>query len=111
VGSEEGLKLLGDIGFGVAAFSANAFVVIYASMAPWLRSPFGRHLFFFMLTIALVFDSALINVIWPEFPFRTEIRAFLYCALGLAMLWRLIILLDVQVVQPWNQRRKDNENA
>ncbi len=107
VGNEEALKLIGDAGFTLATVSANIFVVMYAVVAPWWKTPFGRHMFFFMLAVALVLDNATAVLLWPDYPGKLFVRAILYPGLGLVLLWRVIILVDVQMIQPWRERRAE----
>lgn len=111
MGSSEFIRSIGDVGFAVAAVSANLFVLLYAMAAPWWKTPFGRHLFLFMAAVALVFNSAVANIFFPDWEGRWVLRAIVYPLMGVAMLWRVIILIDVQIVTPWREkRREEREN-
>lgn len=91
------LKTIGDIGWVTAAVGTNLFVILYTVLAKWWKTQFGRHLFFFMLNMALIMDYALFALVYPDFEYRMHIRAVLLPALGLLTLQRVWILISVQI--------------
>ena len=91
------LDTIGDVAFTVAVIAANLFVFLYSTLArPW-RSLSGLHIFSFMLVVALILNHAAILVNIPRYPGYLWVRAFLYTALAAVIIWRILILVRVQL--------------
>jgi hypothetical protein len=93
----EVLTAIGDAGFTVATISANLFIVLYLTLArPW-RTASGIHIFSFMLVVAGILNHATILLNFPCYPGHLWVRAFLYVALAVVTIWRVLILIRVQM--------------
>jgi hypothetical protein len=76
----------------VGAVPATAFPVLYAAWAPWWRSPEGRHLMGFTVTVAAFLDLILAVRWLGPFPGLPAVLVVLYAAVAL-LLWRRLFLL------------------
>lgn len=97
---------LAEYGYYAAVAGANIFVVLYWVLAPWWRTPFGRHLFSFMFVIALVLNHGVVARIWETYAMSNwinPVRAILLWATAGVIFWRVGILLSVQFQ---NRRRR-----
>ena len=98
---EQVLKAITMGGWYLALVSADVFVLAYSFLARWWRTEFGRHLFIFMLVIALIMNDSTIRFIFGNYPGRLYVSAVLFAGLGLVIAWRVFILFHVQ----WRERR------
>ncbi len=91
------LDSIGDAGFTVAAIAANLFVLLYSTLArPW-RTSSGIHIFSFMLVVALILNHSAVLINFPRYPGHLWVRAILYTALAAVIVWRILILIRVQM--------------
>lgn len=96
---------LAEYGYYTAVAGANIFVVLYSVLAPWWRTPFGRHLFSFMFVIALVLNHVVVIRVWDAYArsgWVNPVRAVLLWSVAAVIFWRIAILLSVQ----WKNRRR-----
>lgn len=91
------MRTAGTFVFFAAVAGANIFLILYTVLARWWRNPMGRHLFSFMLVMALALNYIVVQLVWPEAPYRMHVRFFLYLALASVIWWRIIILINVQL--------------
>lgn len=98
---EQVLRAITMGGWYLALVSANVFVLAYSFLARWWRTEFGRHLFIFMLVIALIMNDSTIRFIFGDYHGRLYVSAVLFAGLGLVIAWRVFILFHVQ----WRKRR------
>lgn len=92
------LDAIGDAGFTVATISANLFVILYSTLArPW-KTVSGIHIFSFMLVVASILNHATLLLNFPGYPGHLWVRAILYVALAVVTIWRVLLLLRVQMV-------------
>jgi hypothetical protein len=97
-------------GYYAADIGATLFVLLYWSLAPWWRTPFGRHLFVFMLAIALVLNHGLVARVWETYArsqYFNIVRAFLFWSVAAVIIWRVVILVVVQITR----RRRGESQA
>jgi hypothetical protein len=103
---DEVLGGIGDVGFTLATIAANLFVILYSFLArPW-KTASGIHIFSFMLVIALILDHASILLNFPQYPGHLWVRAVLYSAMAMVIIWRVLILLRVQLIVTDNEVKK-----
>jgi hypothetical protein len=100
------LDAVGDAAYTVAVVAAALFVILYSILAkPW-RTASGLHIFSFMLVISLTLIHGMIRVYWPAYPGYLWGRAILYVALAAVIIWRVLILLRVQMTVPKDAPRQ-----
>lgn len=87
----------GDVAMYYCFFVSVVFIFCYAILAKWWKTEFGRHLFFFMLVIALVFTYIASTKIFGRFTGWEWYRLILTLALGGVLTWRVWILIAVQI--------------
>jgi len=75
---------------------ATVFCILYASIAPWWRSPEGVHLFGFTATIAALLDLSAAVRLWGLFPGILAVSLILYAAVAVFMWQRLWLLIRAQ---------------
>lgn len=88
---------LGDLAVYYCAAVSVLFIVAYSILAKWWKSDFGKHLFFFMLTVASTFVYWIVVRIFGRFPGWEWFRLGLMLALGVVLTWRVWILVKVQI--------------
>lgn len=98
---------LGDF-LAVLAFAGTVlFVILYAILAPWWRSAHGRNVMLLMGVLALLFTLIAGTVLFGvEWPFRPAIRVIIFGLVGLAIWWRIVLLIKDQI-----SGRKQREGA
>lgn len=87
-------------GYYTADAGATVFILIYMLLAKWWKTPMGRHLFSFMLVIALVLNHGLVAISWDAYRasiWFNIVRAGLYWAVAAVIIWRVVILVHVQL--------------
>ena len=75
------------------AVPATLFVVLFAALDPWWRTPFGLHIMAYSVVVAVILDLAVYNRLTPgELP--QWVGPALYVCLGL-VIWQRLVLLAV----------------
>lgn len=90
---------IGNLGFIASAIGAVAFIVTYSLVAPWWRTPAGRHVWFFSLAVTFIISLAAYRLAFGPPPFWTELRAAGYLILAAAIWAAEIALIRVQVLR------------
>lgn len=103
---DEIVVFLTSLGLYSSVLFFNLFVVLYSWLARWWRTPGGRHLFCFMLSATLIIDHSILVRIIGEYPGIEYSRMVLYNTLAVVSGWRVILLIDAQVIR----RRKSRED-
>jgi len=75
-----------------AAIASWIFPVLYTVLAPWWRSPTGRHLFSFAMMIAVIFAVIMLPKVFGDYTGRNMVRLSSYTAMTV-ILWRHVWLL------------------
>lgn len=101
------LDWLAMAGYVMMAIGSNLFVILYSVLARFWKTESGLHIFLFMLTVSLILDHSAIILVFGRYPGSAWVRAFLYPALGAIILWRVLILIRVQLLA----RRRDPEDV
>lgn len=106
-------KTAGDIAFYAAAGSSVLFALLYLISAPWWRTETGRNIMAVMgsLGFAMGYFAWVIarggvpGGFWP-------IRALIFSAIALAILWRVTLLVRTQWLRkPKEGNRNELEDA
>jgi hypothetical protein len=101
---DDTLDLIGDIEIFIAGAGAIVFAVSYIAFFNWRRTPAGRALLYFVLSlIALVLLNALGRWIGHDYPLRVWARLAVYTGIA-ATVWRLVVVL-------WRNWRADHTAA
>lgn len=92
-------KEYGDLAYYACTVAAAVFVVLYLLIAPWYKTATGRNIMAVMASMAgiLVYFTW---AIWHGSPLPFgfyPMRAVLFTALGLSLVWRVIILVRAQL--------------
>lgn len=96
----EHLYAIGDALLVIAAVGAAVFAVSYASFFDWRKTPAGRALLYFVVSLVVVFvNNAAARLIGPEYPFREWVRLAVYSAVTITI-WHLVRVL-------WSNWRTD----
>lgn len=85
------------IGFFAVVLGANLFILFYGPFVRWWEKPFGKHLFSFMLVLAVILDHNVIQTIFGMYPGIWIVNFILTWLLVWVVWWRLKILLTVQI--------------
>ena len=75
---------------------ATLFCVVYHWSAPWWSSVMGRNIMLLVGSIALILDLGLVFNLLGRPEWMREVFAIVFLAIGVAILRRLVILIDVQ---------------
>jgi hypothetical protein len=105
------LHYLGDVAVWVATISSFAFCFTYAAIAPWNKTAEGRHLMTFTFVIGVAFSWVAYRLVTvgPRHHFNADTeaaRAIIYIALASVLVWRLMLLIRVQI----RRRRNDDKD-
>lgn len=102
----------GDWALLGAAITGAVFVLLYLVLSPWWKTTAGRNIMAVMgsLGIALAYFTWIVVVRGSEVPVGFwPIRAVLFTAIGLAIGWRVIILLRSQVLTRRKEKPHDDQ--
>jgi hypothetical protein len=93
-----------EVLFWVAATPVILFPVLYAVVARWWRTPVGRHEMVLALALlALVAIGLLHRAFGSGYPGEAGFRVGVYLFVALALWWRLILLVRVQIHARWKK--------
>jgi hypothetical protein len=93
-------KDYGDWAFFACAGVAVVFAVLYLFVAPWWKSPTGRNIMAVMGSMALALGYfAWVIAAHGVPPGFYPVRAILFTGIALAIGWRVVLLVRVQVLQ------------
>ncbi len=91
------MRQLGDVLAHVTTLSVLGFVLLYASLAPWWRTPIGRNIMALAVAHLLVFALISANLIWGlDWAGRQGVRVATFATIGLIFIWRAAILVREQ---------------
>lgn len=84
----------------VATWLPAVLAVAFYARVPWWRSAVGRHLFSYMLIVALVLTLGVVRIVWePSWFWWLRVGAFaLFTA---ATWWRLALVISEQWPRSW----------
>lgn len=89
---------LGNLAACFAAAGWLLFTLLYATMAPWWRSPIGRNMLSLGAVLAAVFLLVAAQLAFGiEWPAREWVRAGIFTAVAVAGWHRLYVLLVDQI--------------
>lgn len=84
---------IGDTLLIAAAFGATVFAVSYASFFDWRKTPAGRALLYFVVSLIVVFlNNTAARLIGADYPFREWVRLAVYASVA-ATVWHLVRVL------------------
>ena len=87
------VQQIGDVLVLVAALVATASVVVHATV-PWWRTHIGKHLMFYMLSIAAVLDTSAVRVVAGaslDTPWFAVLRLVVFATVPVVLTWRFWI--------------------
>jgi hypothetical protein len=84
---------LGDLILIAAAVGGIVFAFSYATFFAWRRTPAGRALMYFVVSLDVVFiNNAVARFAGADYPFREWVRLFVYIGVAFTI-WRLVWVL------------------
>lgn len=90
------LVVLTYVALGAGALACWSFVGLYTFHYRWWRNEFGRYLVAFSASLGALMTHIFVYSIWPELPFRVQVRTALFLTLvsvivhQLLLFWRVI---------------------
>lgn len=81
---------------GSLAFCAFAFALFYNLRSDWHLTPAGRAQFLVQLSLGALAAWILTGLVWHDWPWRNEVRDWLFLLFALAGANQLYVLLSVQ---------------
>ena len=100
------MRELGDWLSHATTLTVLGFVMIYASIAPWWRTPIGRNIMALAVANLLVFALISANLVWGlDWVGRQGVRVATFAAISSIFAWRTIILVREQ----FHARRAEKE--
>lgn len=119
----------GDIAFNAFFFFTLLFVLLYATISPWWRTPMGRNIMTLMGALAAVgiysiyanwlsrkadperYDAAVQAAREVYYPHGFwQIRFIIFATLALAVLWRIVILVKAQVLTRQSRKKEQDHD-
>lgn len=76
----------------LAALPATAAAALYGFGVTWWRSRWGRHLFIYMTSVALVTDLGVIRLAFGDHWWFAVLRAAAFALVVVALWWRLLFV-------------------
>lgn len=93
-----------EVLFWVAAIPVILFPVLYAVVARWWRTPVGRHEMGLALALlALVAIGLVRRAFGDGYAGEGGVRVVVYVVVAVALWWRLILLIRVQIHARWKK--------
>lgn len=83
------ITVVGNVLLILAAIPATAAAVLYAAGVTWWRSRWGRHLFSYMMSVALVTDLGVVRLVAGDRPWFAAVRTAAFALVVFALWWRL----------------------
>ena len=102
-------QTIGNIGLIYSAVADIAFVLIYALLAKWHQSPYGRLLMFKGVCFGAVLMLGAVRLVLDGTGWFDTIRVIIFLGVPITMTWQLWLLLDVQWFTPRRKAREDAE--
>lgn len=104
------INTVGDIFATIAFVNLALFVALYATFAPWWRSPYGRSVMALTAVLAAVFGLVVASL-WfgVQWPARELIRAIIFGAVAVStgQLLRAHLALKLSA---WREARRERKN-
>jgi hypothetical protein len=95
------VQQVGDVMLLVAAMVATASVVVHAGVSPpWWRTGLGRHLFWYMASIASNLDLGAARVVVGaslDTPWFVAVRLAVFASVLVVLSWRLLIQIRLRI--------------
>lgn len=89
----EVLLAVGDFILAIAALGGVVFAVSYSSFFAWRKTPAGKALMYFVLSLIAVFiNNAAARLFGVDYPLREWARIAVYLPVAITM-WRLVAVL------------------
>lgn len=86
------ITVVGNVLLILAAIPATAAAILYAAGVTWWRSRWGRHLFSYMTSVALVLDLGIIRLVFEDRWWFAALRSVAYTLVVVALWWRLVFV-------------------
>lgn len=92
------LQTLGTVALRLTTLGSLAFVVLFATLAPWRRTLMGRHMMTFMCVITSILVYLFVAPFLGDLSLQTRmlIRLVCYALLGGVIWWRVYLLAAAQ---------------
>jgi|SRR3954464_10787173 uncharacterized membrane protein YagU involved in acid resistance len=102
---------VGTWGFIASAAGAVAFVLTYSLVAPWWRTPAGRYVWAFSVSVTFLISLASYRLAFGRPPFWDQLRAAGYVLLATVIWTAEIALIRVQVLRlkAIDDKKRDNQ--
>ena len=81
------------VALGNIAAAATVFVIVYHALMRWWETAVGQNIMLLMFALAAICDLALVNVIAGRPDWMRWVFFVLYVAIGVAIWWRLFLLI------------------
>jgi len=89
------LAWLTYVALGAAALACWSFVTLYTVHYRWWRNQFGRYLVAFSASLGALMTHIFVYSIWPDIPFRVQVRTVLFLTLVFVIVHQLMLFVRV----------------
>ena len=84
------------IGVVTSVTAGLVFMVTYHLTSKWWMSSIGRHMMSFMSGMTLILLLSVVALIFPDMPFRQELRIFSWILIPGLFVWRAVVILKIR---------------
>lgn len=103
----ETLRLVGSLGLGASALGAVLFTVLFGTTVRWRSDSLGWLIMSFALVVSTILGYSSAQLIWPDMPWRFEVRAVLFPVLAVIFWTSVGVFIRSQILDRRARRKLD----
>lgn len=77
-------------------FNNVTFATLYGFRSPWRATNIGRGMMYYSLSCSIVGVQGTVGLLWPGYPWRTDIRQALFLLIVMASTNMLLTMISIQ---------------